>query len=59
MLWLIVLVVAVVLGALAWWSSRRKRKGVDPARVQQLHRTNASRGTDAGGGITGGHGSVG
>ena len=33
MFWWIALVAVVVLGALAWWSSGRKRNGVDDARL--------------------------
>ncbi len=50
MFWLIVLVVVVVLGALAWWSSGRQRKGVDPAGVRRTRIINEGRGSEYGGG---------
>lgn len=50
MFWLIVLVVVVVLGALAWWSSGRQRKGVDSRAVQRARKINEGRGSQYGGG---------
>jgi hypothetical protein len=50
MFWWIVLVVAVVLGALAWWSSGHQRNGVDPAAVQRIRRIDEGRGSQYGGG---------
>ncbi len=50
MFWLIVLVVVVVLGALAWWSSGRQRKGVDTAGVQRARTINEGRGNEYGAG---------
>ena len=44
MFWLIVLVVVVVLGALAWLSSGRQRKGVDDASAQRARRSDEGRG---------------
>ena len=36
MVWLIVAVVAVALFALAWWTSGRSRRGVDPHGVDRV-----------------------
>jgi hypothetical protein len=48
MSWWIVLVVAVVLGALAWWSSGRQRRGVNHASVQRTRKMNEGRGSEYG-----------
>ena len=50
MFWWIVLVVAVVLGALAWWSSGRQRSGVNHAAVQRTRKIDEGRGSQYGGG---------
>ena len=50
MFWWIVLIMAVVLGALAWWSSGRHRNGVDPAAVQRARKIDEGRGSEYGGG---------
>ena len=36
MVWIIVAAVVVVLAALAWWSSGRARRGLDPDGVRKL-----------------------
>ena len=50
MFWLVVLVVVVVLGAFAWWSSGRQRKGVDSSAVQRSRKIDEGRGSQYGGG---------
>ena len=50
MFWVIVLVVLVVVGALAWWSSGSRRNGVDSASVQRARKLNEGRGGPYGGG---------
>jgi hypothetical protein len=50
MFWLVVSVVVVVLGAFAWWSSGRQRKGVDSASLQRSRKINEGRGGPYGGG---------
>jgi len=50
MFWWIVLAVVVVLGAVAWWSSGPKRKGVDDASVQRNRKIDEGRGSQYGGG---------
>jgi len=46
MFWWIALVVVVVLGALAWWSSGRQRQGVDDASVKHTRKINEGRGSE-------------
>ena len=50
MYWLIALVVVLVLGALAWWSSGRQRKGVDSGAFQRSRKIEEGRGSQYGGG---------
>jgi predicted secreted protein len=50
MFWWIVLIVVLVLGALAWWSSGRRRNGVNDASVQRTRKMNEGRGSEYGGG---------
>ena len=62
--WVVVVAVAVVLVALAWWLAGRQRNGLDGARLQgrsemERRANDIARGHDAGGGIAGGRGSVG
>ena len=44
MFWLIVLVVVVVLGAVAWWSSGHQRRGVNYDSVRRTREADGDRG---------------
>lgn len=46
MFWWIVLAVVVVLGALAWWSSGRQRRGVDVAKFEHTRKINEGKGSE-------------
>lgn len=47
MFWWIALIV-VALGALAWWSSGRRSRGVDHASVQRTRKIDEGRGSEFG-----------
>jgi len=49
MFWLIAGVVVVVLGALAWWSSGRQRRGVNDDGVRRTREGDGDRGSQYGG----------
>ena len=49
MFWSIVVAVLVVLGALAWWSSRRRRTSLDEAGVRRTRTIDEGRGSEYGG----------
>ena len=49
MFWLIVLMIVVSLGAVAWWSSGRQRRGVNDDSVRRTREADVDRGDRYGG----------